>query len=193
MRTGRVEASPDAAVHAEPAGAVEDVARALASGEPVLLLVGGRAMDPVLLELAGQVAARTGAQLCCTPFTARAARGAGSVVVERLPYFPELVAQRLASVRHLVLVDAPPPVAFFAYPGQSTALLPAGCSVLTLASGRTDVRAALEALVSRTGAGRAVAPRVQAAIPDVPSGPVTPASLRADARRGAARRRDRLR
>lgn len=167
----RGEASGDVA------RAFEDAARQLGAGSATMILVGGRAMHPDLLALAGEVAAHTGAQLCCTPFTARAARGAGSVVVERLPYFPELVTQRLAGVKHLILVDAPPPVAFFAYPGQSTALLPAICSVLTLAHGADDVRGALERLVERIGAARAGVARVQPAIPGVASGPVTPAAF----------------
>jgi acetolactate synthase-1/2/3 large subunit len=154
--------------------AIEAAAAALASGEPAVLLVGNRAMAPQLLELAGRVAAHTGAQLCCTPFTARSWRGAGSIAVERLPYFPELVSQRLEGVRHLLLVDAPPPVAFFAYPGQSTALLPASCTVLLVASGGSDLRTVLEALVARTGAERSVAVRVPAAIPSIPTGAVSP-------------------
>ncbi|MEP7383996.1 MAG: acetolactate synthase large subunit [Gemmatimonadota bacterium] len=163
---------------AETHGVTHGVARAaaaLASGEPAMLLVGGRAMAPELLALAGQVAARTGAQLCCTPFTARARRGAGSVAVDRLPYFPELVTQRLAGVRHLLLLDAPAPVAFFAYPGQSTALVPSSCVVQSLVSGGADVREFLEALVARTDAGGSEAALVQAAIPSIPHGSISPA------------------
>ncbi len=163
-------ALPDAETHA-----VERAAAALASGEPVMLLVGGRAMTPELLALASQVAARTGAQLCCTPFTARARRGAGTVAVERLPYFPELVTQRLAGVRHLVLIDAPAPVAFFAYPGQSTALVPSSCEVQSLVGGGADVRELLQALVARTAAGGSDAARVEAAIPSIPNGSISPA------------------
>lgn len=156
---------------------VDAAATALASGASAMLLVGGRAMHPAVLEMAAKVAAHTGAQLCCTPFTPRARRGAGSIAVERLPYFPELVAARLAGVQHLVLVDAPPPVAFFAYPGQSTALLPASCNVLTLADGAADARSLLEALVARTGAGERPAVRVPLAVPAIPTGAVTPAAF----------------
>lgn len=156
---------------------VEEVARTLASGETTILLLGGRAMAHGAVELAARVAAHTGAQLCCTSFTAVSHRGSGSVAVERLPYFPEAVAARLAAVRHLILVDAPPPVAFFAYPGMSTVLLPAGCDVQSLAGGADDVRLALDALVQATGAGVAEPARVARAIPPIGSGPITPVAF----------------
>lgn len=178
LRGARAEGTSHAASgERDLARAVDAAARQLGAGASTMILVGGRAMRPDLLALAGAVAAHTGAQLCCTPFTARAARGTGSVAVERLPYFPELVAQRMAGVRHLILVDAPPPVAFFAYPGQSTALFPASCSAHTLAGGADDVRDALERLVERVGAAQAAVARVQAAIPAIASGPITPAAF----------------
>jgi len=83
----------------------------------------------------------------------------------------------MAGVRHLILVDAPPPVAFFAYPGQSTVLLPEQCSVLTLAEGADDVRTALDMVVERVGAAKAGAARVSSAIPDIASGPIAPAAF----------------
>ena len=180
------DAVPDAAPVAAPAPtagrapdgtAIDAAARALVSGETTVLLVGGRAMRPDLLAMASRVAGATNARLCCTPFTARARRGAGSVAVERLSYFPEAVAQLLAPVRHLVLVDAPPPVAFFAYPGQSVALVPPGCTVHTLAGGGDDVAAALAALVEATHAARqppTLVPRTE--LPP-PNGAVTPEVL----------------
>lgn len=174
-----VPGAPPAATHGGGIDAlvVEGIARVLASADTTMLLLGGRAMGGDLVQLAGRVAARTGAQLCCTPFTAVSHRGAGSVAVERLPYFPEAVAERLAAVRHLVLIDARPPVAFFAYPGMSTVLLPAGCEVHVLVAGTDDVRASLEALVQATGASDADPARVAAAIPPIATGPITPAAF----------------
>lgn len=172
-----VAAPAPAAGRAPDGAAIDSAARALGSGEECMLLVGGRAMHPDLLAQASRVAAATGARLCCTPFTARARRGAGSVAVERLPYFPEMVAQWLAPVRHLILIDAPPPVAFFAYPGQSVTLVPPGCTVHTLAAAGADLPAALAALVDATNAAQhapMLVPRVE-----VPAarGPVTPEAL----------------
>lgn len=156
---------------------VEAIARVLASGEPTVILLGGRAMQGGNPERGGRIAAACGAKLCSTPFTANIRRGAGTVAVERLPYFPEMVLQLLAGVRHLVLVDAPPPVAFFAYPGLPGSLVPAECTVHTLATGADDVTAALDALVQATGAATTEAVRVPRAVPPVASGPLTPATF----------------
>ncbi len=156
---------------------VEGVATALASGAPAMILIGGRAMHAGAVEHASRIAAATGARLCCTPFTARSHRGAGSVAMERLPYFPEMVLQMLAGIRHLILVDATSPVAFFAYPGLPGALVPEGCAVHVLAEGGDDVAGALEALVQATGAGGREPVRVARAIPPVASGALTAAAL----------------
>ncbi len=182
LRGTATEAMAEAQRRAPPGGAVDaarvdGVARALATGEPTMLLLGGRAMAHGAVELAARVAAHTGAQLCCTSFTAVSHRGAGSVAVERLPYFPEAVAARLAAVRHLVLVDAPPPVAFFAYPDMSTVLLPASCDVQSLSDGADDVSAALDALVQATGARDAEPLAGGARHPPAASGPITSAAF----------------
>lgn len=156
---------------------VEGVAAALASGEPAMILIGGRAMHEGTVEHASRIAAATGARLCCTPFTARSHRGAGSVALERLPYFPEMVLQTLAGVRHLILVDATAPVAFFAYPGLPGALVPEGCAVHVLAGGSDDVTGALAALEEATDAGKWEPVRAARAIPPVASGALTAAAL----------------
>ncbi len=160
-----------------PGTHIESIARALASGEPAVILLGGRAVRGADVERASRVATATGARLCSTPFTAIMRRGAGTVAVERLPYFPELVVQLLTGVKHLVLIDAPPPVAFFAYPGLPGALVPAGCTVHTLAGGTDDVSAALDALVQATGAANKEPARVSRAIPPVASGTLNPTTF----------------
>jgi len=47
-----------------------------------------------------------------------------------------MAEQQLAGLRHLVLVDAISPVTFFAYPGRPSDLVPDGCEVHVLATGR---------------------------------------------------------
>ena len=44
--------------------------------------------------------------------------------VDRLAYLAEFAAMQLEGIRHLVLVDAAPPVSFFAYPGRPSDLVP---------------------------------------------------------------------
>ncbi|MGY4659158.1 thiamine pyrophosphate-dependent acetolactate synthase large subunit-like protein [Ewingella americana] len=61
--------------------------KAIRQGETAFLLRGD-ALIGRGLEAAGRIAALTGARLICDTFTPRVERGAGRVVVERLPYRP---------------------------------------------------------------------------------------------------------
>lgn len=165
-----------------PPDVVEEVAKALRSGEPSAMLLGGRALGGRGLEAAGRVAAATGARLLTETFPARQARGAGLPAPERLAYLGEMALDQLAGVRRLVLAGARAPVSFFAYPGKPSTLVPDGCAVETLATGAHDVVAALEALAdvlgAATAAGRSGATPGPAR-PDRPRGPVTPGALAA--------------
>ena len=107
----------------------EDVAKALRSGEPAVVLLGGGATRRAGLMAAGRVAATTGAKLLGETFPARLERGAGLPALERLGYLAEFTQAQLAGARHLVLVGAVAPVSFFAYPDIPGYLVPDGCQV----------------------------------------------------------------
>ncbi len=133
---------------------VEEVAKALRSGERAALLLGGRALRAAGLHAASRVAATTGASLLGETFPANLERGAGIPAVERLGYFAEMAQAQLDGVRHLILVEAASPVSFFAYPGKPSDLVPGGCTVHTLAGPGEDAALALEALAEAVGAAR---------------------------------------
>ncbi|MGB3486311.1 MAG: acetolactate synthase large subunit, partial [Mycobacterium sp.] len=109
--------------------AVDTAARALRSGEPVVLLTGGDANRIAGLEPAARVASATGTRWLCETFPTRLQRGAGIPTVERLGYFAEAAEAQLAGARHLILAGAASPVSFFAYPGRPSDLVPEGCQV----------------------------------------------------------------
>ncbi len=104
------------AVDADRVEAVAAVLRSGETGRPVRGRAGGAGPGPARTLAA--VSAATGAQLLCETFPARLERGAGVPPVERLGYLAEFAAAQLDGLAHLVLVDAPSPVSFFAYPGQ---------------------------------------------------------------------------
>jgi acetolactate synthase-1/2/3 large subunit len=172
---GGVVAQPGRAPPPKPAAddAVERAARALRSGAPAALFLGGAALRERGLVAASRVAGATGAKLLGETFPARLERGAGLPPIARLAYLAEFAMQQLAGLRHLVLVDAKSPVSFFAYPGKPSELVPEGCEVQTLVTGAEDVPGALEALAERLGAP-AGAVRQPAARPARPSGDLTP-------------------
>ena len=134
------------------ATAVDAVAQALRNGRRTAILLAGNSLDEAPLLAAGRIAAATGARLLCDTFTARLARGAGRVPIERIPYFSEQIVDTLADVEQLVLVGAKPPVAFFAYPDKPSTGLPSTAEVLVLAHPHEDSAGALVALCNAVGA-----------------------------------------
>ena len=85
------------------------------------------------LSHAIRIAAATGVEVLAETFSARAERGAGIPVIQRLAYLAEMAAGQLDGLRYLILVDTKSPVSFFAYPGKPSDLVPEGCEVIVLA------------------------------------------------------------
>ena len=103
---------------AVPGAVIEAVAKTIRGSRSAALLLGGRALRQRGLVAAARITAATGTRLLAEMFPARLERGAGLPAVERLLYWPELVASQLEGLEHLILVDASPPVSFFAYPAR---------------------------------------------------------------------------
>ena len=173
---------------AEPASPLKATAPPAASGETVdamanalrgsrrtALLLGGTALHGRGLIAAARVAAATGASLFAERSTPRLERGAGLPVVERLAYWPELAANQLEGLEHLVLVDAKLPVAWFAYPGAKSLLAPDGCEVHELGPPTCDLVGSLEALVESLDAASTTPALQSEAVPPRPDGPLTAA------------------
>jgi len=74
------------------------------------------------------------------------ARGRGRPRVDRIPYVVDRAVDMLAGTKHVILVAAKPPTAFFAYPGKPSLVYPPDANVMTLARPEDDVLHALEAL-----------------------------------------------
>jgi acetolactate synthase I/II/III large subunit len=126
---------------------VERAAALLRSGARTALMITGSALHGEGLKAAGQIASATGAKLFAPYSLPRMERGAGRVPVQRLPYVPDQAIEALKEFRQLILVGAPVPVSYFAYPGKSSVLSPADV-VHALASPIEDSAGALEALAS---------------------------------------------
>ena len=177
---GAVPARPRARPAAQPVDseAVGRAAAVLTSPEPALLLLGGAGTHEPGLRAASRICAATGARMLGEVFPARQARGAGVPPLERLAYLAEAAQNQLQDVRHLVLAGARSPVAFFAYPGLPSDLVPDGASVHFLADGTEDVTATLEALADRVAPG--TAPQLaELAPPAAPTGALDVSTLAA--------------
>lgn len=145
----------------------------LRTGRKVALLLGGAASHGRGLRLAGQIAAGTGATLFAPVFPTRIERGAGLPAVERLAYLAEMTSTQLRGFDHLVLVDTPRPVSFFAYPGKRSDLVPERCEVHQLTANGEDVVESLAALVDSLGVGHWPIDAQRPERPAVPSGTLT--------------------
>ena len=153
---------------------VERAVAALRDDGPTLLLLGGTTLHEGPLEIAGRIAARTGCDVMAECFNARMERGAGRFPIRRLSYPVRQTLAALERYRNIVLVGAETPVAFFAYPGLPSLMLPDGCRAVTLARPDQDRLGALNALAEAVGAGHnSPIERQSAERPAPPTGPIT--------------------
>jgi acetolactate synthase-1/2/3 large subunit len=140
----------------EPSRVSDDaVARsvaALRNGKKTTILIRGAALKERGLTAAGRIAAKSGARIACDTFTARLQRGAGRVMLQRIPYFAEQIVEFFQDTEQLIIVGSKPPVSFFAYPGKPSWGLPEGAIIQYLAHAHEDGIQALEALADALGA-----------------------------------------
>ena len=157
---GGVVASPlpVPAATAVDEGVIAAVARALRSGEPTLLLLGGRALRTGPLAMAAGIATANGARMLAEQANARIERGRGRMPIERLPYPVDLAVKMLAGLKHIILVGSKAPVGFFAYPGKPGRMYPDDCTIHVLSRPEQDGAAALAALADVVGARPATPP-----------------------------------
>ena len=171
------DALPVAPPTAADSGTVEAVARVLRSGEPALLLLGGRALRQGPLALAAAIAAATGARMLAEQANARIERGRGRTPIGRMPYPADQALQALRGLKHIVLVGSAPPVSFFAYPGLPGRMYPDDCTIHRLTRPDQDGPGALAALAEALGAKPA--PPTPVAAPELARGKVTPEGMAA--------------
>jgi acetolactate synthase-1/2/3 large subunit len=167
-----------------PAGApvvsgeiIEAVARALRARGRTGILLGGKALRERGVMAAARISAATGTRLFAERSTPRLERGAGLPAVERLAYWPELASAQLDRLEHLILVDAKPPVSWFAYPGKDSSLVPPRCQIHELSPPTSDALKSLEDLVEALDAAGARPALQPASVPPRPNGPLTAAKV----------------
>ncbi|GLC93253.1 hypothetical protein Tamer19_26610 [Cupriavidus sp. TA19] len=149
--------------------AVQQAARVLRSGQPVLIVLAGSALREAPLADAHRIAAATGARLITPMSNARVARGRGRLAVERVPYSGDAARDKLAGIRHVILVGAPAPVTFFAYPGKLARPYPEDAVLHVLARPEEDLAEALARLADEVGARNAPLPATAAPAPAEPA------------------------
>ena len=123
------------------------------SAAQTTLLLGGAALRAKSAMLAGRIAGKTGCKLASEPRNPRMERGRGRVNIRPLPFPVAGAVEMLKDTRHLVLIGAAPPVAFFAYPDKPRMIKQPDCEVHTLAALTHDLEATLQGLCDALDAG----------------------------------------
>ncbi|MCB1678720.1 MAG: acetolactate synthase large subunit [Halioglobus sp.] len=164
---GAVAVAPPAVV---PSKRVDEAIARLRSGQNCMLMIGGREIDTQRGLMLSRIGKAAGARVCADVFPTRMARGAGTAALERLPYLAEMAIDSLKDIDQLLLIGAPSPVSFFAYPNVPSTLSPPGCEELLLAGPDDDIDQVLEDLLERLDAVD-VEPDVNPlTLPELPAG-----------------------
>jgi acetolactate synthase-1/2/3 large subunit len=159
---------------------IDRAAALLHSGLRTGILLSGSALFGKGLMIAGRIAAATNAKLFAPYPITRMERGAGLPTVERVHYVLEQAHEQLREFRQLLLVGAPPPVAYFGYPGKSSVLTQPECKIHVLVGEDDACVPALEALAAVLSSSESVSPwEPSASRPSVPAGEITPAGIAA--------------
>jgi acetolactate synthase-1/2/3 large subunit len=153
---------------------LQKIARILRSGEQAILLLNGQALNESGLVSAQRIAHATGAKLLAQTQVPRMARGRGRVPVTRVPYMVDAALELFAGFKHVILVGAKPPVAFFAYPGKPSLMIPQDCSMHRFVRPEQDAISALEWLAEEVGAMRHVPIQEVGPEPHISNGPFDP-------------------
>ena len=95
-----------------PAAVIDRVANALGNDKRTAIVLGAYAMQDPALSAAGRIAEASGATLLCETFPRRLERGAGRVMLQRIPYFAEQAIEFLKEFEQMILIGATQPVAF---------------------------------------------------------------------------------
>ena len=135
---------------------LRSIAQVLRTKEPAVLVLYGQALSEAGLAAANRVAHASGAKLRTPTQVSRMARGRGRPPVDRIPYAVDGALKMLAGTKHVILVGAKPPTAFFGYPDKPSLMSPADSHTYVLARPEQDAIAALDALADELGAPRLV-------------------------------------
>ena len=125
---------------------VERTAAAIAGDKTAILLVNGSGLSERGLAAANRIVAKIGCRLMVEVFAARMARGAGRGAFGPLPGDQPVALETLGSARNVVLAGTKPPVAYLAYEGLPSLLIPEGVTTHHLAGPTDDAEGVLEAL-----------------------------------------------
>jgi len=159
------------ALRAVSTAQIDRAVEAISNAAKPVLIINGTALSETGLQAAARLKA-AGVRVLTDTFYTKMRRGAGVFAPERMQYFAEGAMADLEGSDLMLTAGTQPPVAFFAYPGKPSLLVPEGCDVLDLGDAGTDSAATLAALADAMGAKES-APVETLNVPDAPTGDLT--------------------
>jgi acetolactate synthase-1/2/3 large subunit len=172
-RPGAVASPP--ALRTSGDTAIAKAVSAIGTAENPLILINGTALTEQGLEQAARLKAG-GLRIMTDTFYAKMRRGAGVFTPDRMQYFAEMAMADLEGTDLLLTAGTGLPVAFFAYPGKPSLLVPEGCETLDLGGADTDSADTLRRLADALGCQDRAAPAVLS-LPEAPSGALDAAAV----------------
>ena len=164
---GAIAVAPPATV---PASRIAEAIALMKAGKHCMILIGGRELDSQRGLMLSRIGKAAGVRVCTEVFPGRMARGAGTAIIDRLPYLAELAIDHLKDVEHLILLGAAAPVSFFAYPNVPSVIAPDNCREFQLADPNDDIDQVLEDLLEQLDAVDAKPDVQPLTIPDLATG-----------------------
>ena len=155
--------------------AIDAAAAAVKAASKPVVIINGTALTEAGLAQAARVKA-AGVRVLTDTFFPRQARGAGRFVPDRMQYFAEGAMADLEGSDLMLIAGTQVPVAFFAYPGKPSVLVPEGCTPMMIGGPDTDSAAILAALADALGA-RDAAPMAELDLPGAPTGTLNAAAI----------------
>lgn len=156
---------------------IEEACDLLENGKRTALIIGGDILAGEGLEIAARIAKKTGARLMRPTNGRRSLGGEGRPAITRIPYSVDQAVSLLADIEQAILCGAPEPVAFFAYPGKPSLVLPKNCTVFTLSRPNDDSLSALMSLANLVSADDSEPVRNTRIDVVVPTGAITAEKL----------------
>ncbi len=156
---------------------VENAVAKIRASENCMIMIGGREIDQQRGVALSKIGKAAGVRVCTEVFPGRVARGAGTAMLDRLPYLAAMAVDYLKDIDCLILVGAAEPVAFFAYPDTPSAIAPETCEQFTLAGPNDDIDQVLDYLLYSFNAAAVDADVYPLQIPERPDGPLDAGSV----------------
>lgn len=142
-----------------------------------MLLVGDTVLSTEGTLLAAALCHQLQCRLAAQSSNRRMTRGGGLPHLPRVPYPIDQALAFMQDTRCLVCVGAPPPVAFFAYPGKPSSLVPSGCEIHQLVPEDFDPIEVLRALADLAGVSAEQTPISRPSALTLPDGALTHESV----------------